>query len=284
MAAALGAVTAPVPAHARPTGTGEGVAAGRYVALGDSYAAGAGIPAQSAGLCLRSDRDYGRVVAAALAPAGYTDRSCAGAKVGALTLPQTDAGAVVNGPQLDAVAPDVSLVTVTIGGNDLGTSDLGFVDVVATCASLAVTDPLGAPCRAHYGNSLSGRLESAASRLAGALRLVHAKAPRARVLVVGYPSVVPDDPAKCLGRLPITTGDVAFLRSVLGELNDRVADAAETGHATYVDTLNPTRGHDGCSAEPWVEGLLPTAPALPLHPNATGERVMATAVLNALGR
>ncbi|MGW2646308.1 hypothetical protein ACWC2T_15625 [Streptomyces sp. NPDC001393] len=51
-----------------------------------------------------------------------------------------------------------------------------------------------------------------------------------------------------------------------------------------MDTLTPTRGHDSCSSSPWIEGLFPTSPTLPLHPNATGEQAMADAVLSTLGR
>ncbi|MEU8973281.1 SGNH/GDSL hydrolase family protein [Streptomyces monashensis] len=264
-------------AHAAPS------AGGAYVALGDSYAAGAGIPAQSAGLCLRSDHDYGRLVAASLGPRTYRDVTCAGAKVGALTTAQTDAGIVVNGPQLDAVAPDTTLVTLTVAGDNLGTSDFGFGDLAVTCTALSVTDPLGAPCRDFYQNTLDQRMDTAAAQLGSALRLIRARAPRARVLVVGYPAVLPDDPERCLGRLPVTTGDIAFLRSVLGDLDDTVAATARAAGATYVDTLTPTRGHDSCSAAPWIEGLVPASPTLPLHPNATGERAMANAVLDALG-
>ncbi|MFI2205462.1 SGNH/GDSL hydrolase family protein [Streptomyces sp. NPDC020192] len=272
--------TASTTAHATASGSS---GSGAYVALGDSYAAGAGIPAQSAGLCMRSDHDYGHLVAESLAPGTYRDVTCAGAKVSALTTAQTDAGAVVNGPQLDAVTPDTTLVTLTVAGDNLGTSDFGFGDVAATCSALSVTDPLGTPCRDSYKNTLTERLDSAAAQLDSALRLIHAHAPQARVLVVGYPAVLPDSPEQCLGKMPVTPGDIAFLRSVLGELNDTVATTARAEDATYVDTLTPTLGHDSCSSSPWIEGLLPASPALPLHPNAMGERVMANAVLDALG-
>ncbi|WP_369360548.1 SGNH/GDSL hydrolase family protein [Streptomyces sp. cg2] len=280
LAAALTMATTPTSAHAAtpvPTGTGT------YVALGDSYAAGAGVPAQSAGLCLRSDHNYGHLVAAALSPSSYVDKTCAGAKVSALTTSQTDVGIVVNGPQLDAVTPDTSLVTLTLGGNELGTSDLGFVDVAVACSGLSLTNPFGSPCHDFYGNTLSRRLDSAATRLADGLRKLSAKAPKAKVVVVGYPAVLPDDPKKCLGKMPVTTGDLRFLRSVLGELNDKVARTATAAGAAYVDTFGPTKGHDSCSTSPWIEGLLPTSPAAPLHPNATGERAMSQAVLRALG-
>lgn len=75
-----------------------------YVALGDSYAAGAGVPGQSDGLCLRSDHNYGHLVAAALGTGSYTDVTCSAAKIKDLTGSQTDLGITVNGPQLNAVS------------------------------------------------------------------------------------------------------------------------------------------------------------------------------------
>ncbi|WP_414169997.1 SGNH/GDSL hydrolase family protein [Streptoverticillium reticulum] len=271
-------VTVAAPAHAESAGT--------YVALGDSYAAGAGVPSQSAGLCMRSSRNYGHMVAETLkreaATSSYKDVTCAAAKVDALTTTQTDVGIPVNGPQLDAVTRDTGLVTLTIGGNNLGTSALGFVDVVATCAALSVTNPFGAPCRDHYGDTLDKRLDAAAPQLAAALQRIHAKAPRAKVLVAGYPAVLPDDARTCLFKMPATTGDLTYLRSVIGKLNDMVSTTAVANGAAYVDTLSATKGHDACSSDRWIEGILPTKPALSLHPNATGERVMAEAVLKAL--
>ncbi|MFF4403468.1 SGNH/GDSL hydrolase family protein [Streptomyces sp. NPDC001404] len=276
-------VTVAAPAHAADGGA---IPAGTYVALGDSYAAGAGVPSQSAGLCMRSSRNYGHMVAETLkreaATSSYKDVTCAAAKVDALTTTQTDVGIPVNGPQLDAVTRDTGLVTLTIGGNNLGTSTLGFVDVVATCAALSVTNPFGAPCRDHYGDTLDKRLDAAAPQLAAALQRIHAKAPRAKVLVAGYPAVLPDDPKKCLFKMPATTGDLAYLRSVIGKLNDMVSTTAVANGAAYVDTLSATKGHDACSSDRWIEGILPVKPALSLHPNATGERVMAEAVLKAL--
>ncbi|MEV5508910.1 SGNH/GDSL hydrolase family protein [Streptomyces orinoci] len=271
---------AATPAQATPARPA--AATGTFVALGDSYAAGAGIPALSAGLCLRSDHNYAHRVAEKLAPAAYRDVTCAAAKTGALTARQTDAGIPVNGPQLDAVTPDTSLVTLTIGGNDIGVTDLGFVDVVAVCTALAPTNPLGAPCRDHYGDGLAKRLDATAPRLADGLRRIHAKAPGARVLVVGYPAILPADPVKCLGKVPVTVGDTAYLRSVLGQVNSMVARTAAANGATYVDAFKATEGHDSCSSDRWIEGLLPLAPAVPLHPNARGEQAMGDAVLDTL--
>ncbi|MER5636270.1 SGNH/GDSL hydrolase family protein [Kitasatospora sp. NPDC002227] len=288
-AAALTTLTPAAAQAAAPTGD--------YVALGDSYAAGAGVPGQSAGLCLRSDHNYGHLVAAALGSTSYTDVTCSAAKINAMTSPQYDAFIRVNDPQLNAVNAGTKLVTLGIGGNDLGTSDLGIGEVIATCIAGAVVNPLGTPCHDHYGHgywnwsdwaweygddTLVDRIDAAAPQLADTLQRIHAKAPDAKVVVVGYPSVLPEDQWSCLGKQPVTVGDVAYLRTVLVKLNSMLADASAANNATYVDTMAPTRGHDVCSDDRWIEGALPGSPAVPFHPNAKGEQAMADAVLDAL--
>ncbi|MFE6053323.1 SGNH/GDSL hydrolase family protein [Kitasatospora sp. NPDC056446] len=268
-----------------------------YVALGDSYAAGAGVPGQSAGLCLRSDHNYGHLVAAALKAGAYTDVTCAAAKIKAMTEPQYDAFIRVNDPQLDSLTSDADLVTLGIGGNDLGTSDLGIGDVIATCMAGAVVNPLGTPCQDVYNHGywdwsswswqygtddLAARIDTARPKLADTLRRIHAKAPKAKVLLVGYPSVLPADGSSCVLRQPLAPRDIPYLHRTLGALNAMLESTAAANGAVYVDTQTPTAGHDACSDDRWVEGALPGSPAVPFHPNATGEKAMADAVLAAL--
>ncbi|MFD8755936.1 SGNH/GDSL hydrolase family protein [Kitasatospora sp. NPDC059577] len=269
-----------------------------YVALGDSYAAGAGVPGQSAGLCLRSDRNYGHLVAGALKAGTYTDVTCSAAKIKAMTQPQYDAFIRVNDPQFDALTADTDLVTLGIGGNDLAASDLGLGELVATCIAGAVVNPLGTPCKDvyhhgywdwstwswRYGNDdLAERIGSTITpQIATTLRQIHAKAPNAKVLLVGYPSVLPADGSTCVLRQPVTPGDVEYMYGVLTKLNAALRSTAAANGATYVDTATPTVGHDVCSDDRWIEGALPGSPAVPFHPNATGEKAMADAVLAAL--
>ncbi|MQS11662.1 SGNH/GDSL hydrolase family protein [Streptomyces kaniharaensis] len=268
-----------------------------YVALGDSYAAGAGVPGQSAGLCLRSDHNYGHLVAAALKAGTYTDVTCAAAKIKAITEPQYDLFLRVNDPQLDAVTHDTDLVSLTLGGNDLGTSDIGIGDVIATCIAGAVVNPLGTPCQDVYNHghwdwsswswqygddTLADRIDAAQPQLADALKRIHAKAPKAKVLLVGYPTVIPADGSSCVLRQPIAPRDIPYLHRTLGKLNAMLKSIAAANGAIYVDTQTATAGHDACSDDRWIEGALPGSPAVPFHPNATGERVMANAVLAAL--
>jgi lysophospholipase L1-like esterase len=87
----------------------------KYVAPGSSYAAGPGIPTQSGGVCTRSSHNYPNLVAAKL-KLSLVDVACSGTTTAnVLTTSQG-----TNPPQVDAVTYDTSLVTFTVGGNDIG--------------------------------------------------------------------------------------------------------------------------------------------------------------------
>jgi lysophospholipase L1-like esterase len=221
-------------------------------------------------------------VAAALTVARFTDVSCAGATTAQMAAPQALPGGLTNGPQLDALAPDVDLVSLGIGGNDIG-----FAEVAATCAGLSVLFPLGSPCRHHYtrhGDEVGARLAAAAPKVAAVLAAIQARAPEARVLVVGYPVILPAAGPGCWPLMPIAVGDVAWLRSTEGRLNAMLADQAAAAGATFVDTYTSSVGHDVCRlpGSKWVEGFVPTSPASAVHPNALGMANSARQVLAAL--
>lgn len=267
----------PVPTPAR-------AGAVAYVALGDSYAAGPGIPFQTDAACLRSADNYPSQLAVALAPTSLRDASCSGATTQDLAHPQTGAGGTVVAPQLDALAPATTLVTLTIGGNDIG-----FAGVALTCAQLALTDLLGAPCSAHYTSGgtdqLAAAIDATVPKVAGALAAIHQRSPLARILVVGYPDLLPLSGPGCWPIVPLAAGDVAYLRGVEVQLNAMLATQAASSGATFVDTYGPSIGHDACTlpGTKWVEGVLPLAPAYPLHPNSAGMQGDSADVLGALG-
>jgi lysophospholipase L1-like esterase len=256
---------------------------GRVVALGDSYTAGALLPADLKARplgCLRSTRAYPELVAAALG-ASLTDVACASAGVQDMTAAQqTNLGS--NAPQFNALAPDDSLVLLTLGGDDLG-----FMNVLDKCMELSFTDPWGSPCEAHYTqggtDQLAAAVRAEAPRMAAVLAGIAARAPQARIVVVGYPDLFPLS-GGCWPAVPITDGDIAYLRGIELQLNAMLATDAEAANATFVDTFNPTIGHDFCQPESVrdVEGLLPGSWAWPFHPNARGQRAIAAAVLAAL--
>jgi len=104
------------------------------------------------------------------------------------------------------------------------------------------------------------------------------------VLVVGYPTILPDSGPGCFPVVPFSPGDVAYLRGVEHQLNAMLADVARSDSAEYVDTYHSSIGHDMCQlpGTKWVEGLVPTSPAAPAHPNALGMRNSANDVLRTL--
>ncbi|MES5820668.1 SGNH/GDSL hydrolase family protein [Streptomyces sp. RG80] len=280
-------------------GSGEGDGSpppeGPYVALGDSYTSGPGIPEQTgrpAG-CDRSDRNYPALVAAELGleAAEFRDMSCTGAKTTDLDAPQsTDDG--TNPAQLSALGTATRLVTLGIGGNDIGFSSMLTTCVTAGVLHNAVGDLTdtsgGAPCEQRYEDDETARkISTAGDRVSRALAEVKRRAPQADVYVVGYPAILPPaaDAASCAGAIPLAAGDVAFLGETERQLNDALRQAARAVEATYVDTYTPSVDRDACSPAHtrWIEPLDPAGPVAAVHPNERGERGMAGAVLKALG-
>lgn len=279
LTAGLAAVIGPAPVLGAPDPP-----ASHYVALGDSYTAGPGIPNQApdAGGCGRSDHNYPHLVAAALAVTRFTDVSCGGATTAHMTEPQPFPGPLPNPPQLDALSADVDLVTLGIGGNDIG-----FAEIIVTCASRSLLLPITAPCQAHYtrhGDELGARIEATAPKVAAVLSAIRERAPAARIVVVGYPVILPADGPGCWPLVPIAAGDVAWLRTVQQRLNAMLAEQAAAAGAVFVDTYTSSVGHDVCRlpGRKWVEGFVPTSPASPVHPNARGMANSAEQVLAAL--
>jgi hypothetical protein len=256
-----------------------------YVSLGDSYTAGPLIPKQTGNPpgCLRSSRNYPSLTAAAIGASSFTDASCSGSTTADMTAPQQVAGGT-NPPELDSLSPGTGLVTLGISGNDIG-----FIDIVINCATLSATDPAGSPCKNHYTaggtDQLAQAIDQTGPKVAAVLQAIHQRSPHARVLVVGYPDLLPDTGHGCWPVVPIARGDVPYLRGVALELNQMLSNEAAANGATYVDTYRDSIGHDVCQPPGvrWVEGLVPTSPAAPMHPNALGEQAMATQVIAAVG-
>ena len=256
-----------------------------YVALGDSYTAGPLVPDQagSPAGCLRSTHSYPFLVAAGTGAATFTDVSCQGATTTNMTHSQS-VPLGTNPPQDAALSASTTLVTLQIGGNNIG-----FSDIIIHCTTLSVTNPFGSPCKDHYTSGgtdkLRAKINAAAPKVAADIHAIHTDAPNARVFVVGYPVILPNSGSGCWPVVPIAFGDVPYLRGVEKALNSMLTAVAAANNATFVDTYTASIGHDVCQdpGTKWVEGLIPTSPAAPFHPNQLGEQGMARQVLAALG-
>ncbi|RLK09713.1 GDSL-like lipase/acylhydrolase family protein [Micromonospora sp. M71_S20] len=255
------------------------VPTGRYVALGDSYTSGPLIPTQVDLNCLRSSRNYPSLVAAAGSSA-FADVSCSGATTEDILVGGSGALGISLPPQLSAITPDTTLVTVQIGGNDIG-----FSGIISDCAEASLSSPLGSPCKNRYTaggvDQLQARIAATAPKVTAVLQAVRRAAPGARVVVLGYPAILPDSGYGCWPVVPIAYQDVPYLRGVQKSLNTMLANTAAANNASYADVYRPSVGHDTCksSSTRWVEGLIPQNAAAPFHPNARGEQGMANALL-----
>jgi hypothetical protein len=257
-----------------------------YVALGDSYTAAPLVPLQRvvgipAG-CLQSTNNYPHVVAPDLLDPSLDDASCSGATTADMTAPQS-VTLGPNSPQFDRLTATTKVVTVGIGGNDIG-----FAEIAVACAQGGLTDPNGSPCQDTYvqggDDTISDRITALRPKLDAVLDGIHARSPLAKVFVVGYPAILPDTGDGCYPVMPITPLDVPYLRAKQVELNATLEQAATANGDVYVDTYTPSIGHDACQlpGTKWVEPIVPTEPAAPVHPNARGEAGMAAAVLAAM--
>ena len=258
-------------------------AIGPYVSLGDSYTAAPLVPDPTGSpiLCGRSTNNYPSDVARALSPTSFTDASCSSATTVDMTQSQSlEGGLQTAPPQFNALKSSDALVTVGIGGNDAG-----LISVAEECAELDIIRPTGTACKNHYASSSGdpnmAAIQATGPKVAAVIQGIHAKAPNAEVMVVGYPDGLPTNGSSCWPLVPISAGDITYFNGLETSLNSVLKNAALANNAKYVDTFTSSIGHDACksSGTAWVNGIVPTSAAFPLHPNKAGEQNMANQVL-----
>jgi len=253
------------PAAARADGPLE------YVALGDSSAAGPLILPQIDLACLRTNRNYPHVAAQQLG-AQLTDVTCSGAVIPDFSGKQF--GFVP--PQYNALSSTTDLVTVAITGNDTG-----LVSAALSCINL-LPPPAGTSCKARYTaggtDQLAARIAATAEPFGQALDRIRELAPNAKILVTGYGTYV--RPNGCYPLIPVWAVDANYLQATIDRLNAMLAAQSAAHGAQYVDLRTPSIGHDACApvSQRWLEGLIPSSVAAPLHPSARGMAAFGTIV------
>jgi lysophospholipase L1-like esterase len=244
----------------------------RYVSLGSSYAAGAGIGTLLPGTpqrCGRTQNNYARLLAARMR-FDLIDASCGGATTAHILGPWNELP-----PQLDAVTPDTELVTITIGGNDVR---YVLNLAIATCGRVSgMMPPAGRACPSatwpsEVDYSVLGQ------RLREIAREVRRRAPQAELIFVDYVRILPDV-GGCVA-LPLDETQMAAGREAFRRLADITAKSAEAEGATLLSAGELSRGHDACSAQPWSAGY-PGKPTI-WHPTAAGHAGIAAALAERL--
>lgn len=243
-----------------------------YVALGDSVAAGAGLPLASSEredtLCARSSQAYPYEVAAQLGTS-VTQLACSGAKVDEGIYGKQSVSGPNLEPQLDRAfangTPD--LITVTIGANDAR-----WAQFVRDCYTWRCGSDWDDARAAAYLTDLSIELNWMLTKIN---TLSDGQPPK--VVLTGYFNPVAANQT-CSDLDGITQKEVAWLTEQHQALNEVIEYTAGWYHyAQYVPV--DFSGHELCSSDPWVQGRADVAP---IHPTAQGQRAIADAIVNAL--
>ncbi len=259
-------VHTPQPASSLPSGA-------KYVAMGSSFAAGPGIPdyyEATHAPCYRSTQNYAHQLAARL-HLNLTDVSCSGATTAHLTGPR---GAVP--PQLDALTSDTRLVTVTIGGNDLGYIG-GLTN--ASCAGLMAETGVEANCAPMTAPPAEKTYAELAARLDAIAKEIRHRAPEAQLVFVDYLAVLPE--AGTCPAAPLDAFQADGARYTASRLAEITRTVAGQNNASIIAASEFSKAHNACGADPWMHGYprpgVPVAGAL-YHPNAKGMTAVADAL------
>lgn len=246
-----------------------------YVALGDSFTAAPFVPLSDvANGCFRSSNNYPRLLASLLHIEDLEDRSCSGAATAELTGRQSTRKGRSVPPQLNALSKRTDLVTVGIGANN---GHL-YARMATVCRRSNRICPLHD--RRHVLGAIVDQVRPA---LVPALDLIQERAPNARVLLVGYPKMLPSR-GGC-PQLPRMRGqDRATFRDINLRLRYGMRDAAREAGVEYVDFYAVSAGHDICSSQPWVQGRNGNRQGAGMHPLAAGQVALARTIEQVLRR
>ena len=221
-----------------------------YVALGDSYSSGlgAGDYVSSSGSCDRSTNAYPEQWAAAESPVSFVSVACAGATT-----------ADVLGGQVSALGAGTTLVSITIGGNDAG-----FSSVMETCVLRSTSSCLNAvsAARAFIISQLPARLNAT-------LQAIRAHAPRAKIVLLGYPDLY--DLSKSSTCIGLSTRDRFALDGGADALDKALGTAAANNGDTFADVRGQFGGHEICDSGSWLHSVDIFALSSSYHPNASGQ-------------
>jgi len=240
-----------------------------YIAMGDSFSSGEGNDPFESGTdesgvneCHRSPDAYPEWLSQtpSLDMGNYLSVACSGATTNdvlGVTEADNPTGIWNEPAQVDALSDETQVVTITIGGNDIGFSDFATACVVGDCDSSTNI----------YTNTMASIDGDLPSKIDGVLEAISERTDHADVYVIGYPYITPDTsldslPVQC-SYLDSSSGsgqDSVAARAVVTELNgvlgDAVNDFVNTASSTAFTFIDPNNsvdgtfdGHDVCQGE-----------------------------------
>ena len=221
-----------------------------YVALGDSYSSGVGAGSyiSASGSCLRSTNAYSALWAAAHSPASYVSVACSGATT----------QDVLNN-QISALSPSTTLVSITIGGNDVG-----FSSVMQTCVLNSTST-----CLSAINNAENQARAILPGRLATTFAAIRSAAPSAHVVVLDYPEFYDlSNSWICPG---LSGSDRSALNQAADLLDSIIQTAASSAGDSFADVKGRFHGHELCDFfNEWLHAVNVSDLTESYHPTASG--------------
>jgi hypothetical protein len=245
--------------------------------MGSSFAAGPGIMPSAdnpSTRCSRSAQNYAHQLARRHNLL-LVDVSCSGSTTAHLLGPWDELA-----PELDAVDANTLLVTMTTGGNDLGyLGGLGAMSCLNVAAKTG-TAPMP-PCRATPPLPNDETYAGMEMRLRQVIAEVHRRAPRARLVIVDYATILP--PSGVCAAVPLSQVQADSSRSIARRLNEITVRVAKETSTELIAASRITEGHDACAKDAWLNGY--PSPGVPVEPTFYHPRLAAmTAIADALDR
>ncbi|MEV3936040.1 SGNH/GDSL hydrolase family protein [Glycomyces sp. NPDC049804] len=215
-----------------------------YVALGDSYSSGSGAGPYTDAACQRSTKAHPSLLAGELG-AELTFVACGGA-----TTDDVLAG------QVQALDAGTDLVTIGIGGNDIG-----WTEAITACITPFQN------CHPAIEEAERKATEELPAKLDAVYTEIETRAPDAEVLVTGYPRLFAARNT-CDAFGSISVAEQQRMNAGADLLSAVIQEAAAAHGFAYVDVRDEFTGHEVCSAAPWLHGF--TVTDVPYHPKASG--------------
>lgn len=225
---------------------GRAAAADTYAALGDSYSSGVGTASYTLdSACKRGVYAYPYLFAQTHPGTSLAFVACSGAKTSDLLS-----------TQIQAVTTATTLVTMTIGGNDIGFANLIYQCTLSDCS--AALDRT----RANLETSLGGALDKVYTTVKSQAAF------GAKIIVLGYPRVFSS--AGCFGTFGISSTERTKANQLADALDQVTAAHAAGAGVTYKSSIGAFIGHAVCSSSSWLNGLNLFNTTESYHPNRSG--------------
>jgi lysophospholipase L1-like esterase len=220
-----------------------------YVALGDSYSSGTGTRTYFDSGCQKSVYAYPSLIDTQRPNTDLVFAACSGAQT----------SNVLNS-QVNSLTANTNWVTITIGGNDAG-----FSNVITECALpgwLSNCDGAINAAQSFINNTLPARLTNV-------YNAIKARSPNAIVIVLSYPRLFMG--VDCNAGTFFSGSEMTRLNQTADMLRNVTQTRALAAGANFrfKDAIPPFTGHAVCSSSEWLNGLSnPIGESY--HPNRTG--------------